>query len=146
MKIDVIPNGLEKYMIFIPNKNLVFVDSLQFMNSSLEKLVQNISDNDFNFLTGEFGSKYLELLKQKDIYPYKYMNSFERFCEKKLPGKKCFYRSLKDGTDDDGKKLNGHITDEEYLACIKIWNEFNMKNIGDYHNHYLKKAVLLLAN
>ena len=42
MKIDVIPNGLKKYMAFILNKNLVFIDSMQFMNSSLEKLVQNL--------------------------------------------------------------------------------------------------------
>ena len=54
---------------------------------------------------------------------------------------------MKDGTTDDkGKKLNGHITDEEYLTCIKIWNKFNIKNIGDYHDHYLKKDVLLLAD
>ena len=54
---------------------------------------------------------------------------------------------MKDATTDDkGKKLNGHITDEEYLTCIKIWNKFNIKNIGDYHDHYLKKDVLLLAD
>ena len=38
VKIDVIPNGLEKYMAFFLNKNLVFIDSMQFMNSSLDKL------------------------------------------------------------------------------------------------------------
>ena len=42
MKIDVIPNGLEKYMVSIFNKNLVFIDSMQFMNSSLKKLVENL--------------------------------------------------------------------------------------------------------
>ena len=62
MKIYIIPNGLEKYMAFILN-NLVFIDSMEFMNSSLEKLVQNLSDNDFKYLTQEFGSKDLELLK-----------------------------------------------------------------------------------
>ena len=50
-------------MTFILNKNLVFIDSMQFMNSSLEKLVENLSDNDFKYLTEEFGSKTLELLK-----------------------------------------------------------------------------------
>ena len=56
------------------------------------------------------------------------MNSFKRFSEGKLPDEKCFYRSLKDGTTgDNGKKLNGHISDEECLICIKISNEFNMK-------------------
>ena len=57
VKIDVIPNGLEKYMAFILYKNIVFNDSMQFMNSSLEKLVKNLSDNDFKYLTEEFGSK-----------------------------------------------------------------------------------------
>ena len=147
VKIDVIPNGLEKYMEFFLNKNLVFIDSMQFMNSSLEKLVKNLSDNDFKYLTEEFGSKNLELLKQKDAYPYEYMDSFKRFNEEKLPDKKCFYSSVKDGTTgDNGKKLDGHISDADYLTCKKIWNEFNMKNMGDYHDHYLKKDVLLLAD
>ena len=69
VKTDVIPNGLEKYMAFFLNKNLVFIDSMQFMNSSLEKLVKNLTDNDFKYLTEEFGSKNLELLKQRDAYP-----------------------------------------------------------------------------
>ena len=47
------------------NKNLVFIHSIQFMNSSLEKLVENVTDDDFKYLTEEFGSKNLELLKQK---------------------------------------------------------------------------------
>ena len=88
VKIDVIPNRLEKYMEFILNKNLVFIDSMQFMNSSLEKLVKNLSD--FKYLTEEFGSKNLELLKQKDAYPYQYMDSFKRFSEEKLPDKNIF--------------------------------------------------------
>ena len=57
VKINLIPNGLEIYMSFILNKNLVFIDSIQFMNSSLEKLVKNLSDDDFKYLTQEFGSK-----------------------------------------------------------------------------------------
>ena len=61
-------------MAFILNKNFVFIDSMQFMNSSLEKLVKNLSDNDFKYLTQEFDSKNLELSKQKDAYPYHYMN------------------------------------------------------------------------
>ena len=69
IKIDVIPNRLEKYMTFILNKNLVFIESMQFMNPSLEKLVKNLSDDDFKYLTEELGSKNLELLKQKDTYP-----------------------------------------------------------------------------
>ena len=59
VKIDVIPNGLEKYMAFILNKHFVFIDIMQFMISSLEKLVKNLSDNDFKYLIEEFGSKNL---------------------------------------------------------------------------------------
>ena len=46
-----------------------------------------MSDNDFKYLTEEFGSKNLELLKQKGAYPYEYMNSYERFNEERLPDK-----------------------------------------------------------
>ena len=48
----------------------MFIDSMQFMNSSLDKLVKNLSDKDFKYLIEEFGSEYLELLKQKGAYPY----------------------------------------------------------------------------
>ena len=51
VKIDAIPKRLEKYMANILNKNLVFIDSMQSMNPSLEKLVKNLSDNDFKYLT-----------------------------------------------------------------------------------------------
>ena len=77
-------------MAFILNKNLVFIDSVQFMNSSLEKLVKNFSDSDFKYLTQQFGSKNLELFKQKGAYPYEYMNSFTRFSAEKIPDKNVF--------------------------------------------------------
>ena len=59
MKISVIPNGLEKCMVFFFNKNLMFIDSMQTRSSSLNKLVKNISDKDFKYLVEEFGSKNL---------------------------------------------------------------------------------------
>ena len=65
------------------------------MNSGLDKLVKNLSDEDFKYLEEEFGSKKLELLKQKGAYLYEYMNSFARFKEKKLPARKCFFSSTK---------------------------------------------------
>ena len=91
LKIIVIPNGLEKYMAFFLGKNLVFIDSMQFMNSSLDKLVKNLSDEDFKHLLKEFGSENLEILKQKGAYPYEYMNSLERFNEEKLCARKYFF-------------------------------------------------------
>ena len=57
---------------------------MQFMNSSFEKLVKNLADNYFKYLTQEFGFKSLELLKQNDAYPYEYINGFKKFSEKKI--------------------------------------------------------------
>ena len=51
--------------------------------------------------------------------------------------------------DNDDEKviiLNGHISFKDYLTCEKIWDKSDMKNMGDYHNHYLKKDVLLLIS
>ena len=60
----------------------MFIDSMQFMDSSLDKLVKSLSDKGFKYLIKEFGSENLELLKQKGAYPYYYINNFERFNEK----------------------------------------------------------------
>ena len=74
------------------------------------------------------------------------MNGFKRFSEEKLHDRKCFYSSVKDGTtDDNGEILDGHINDEEYLTCKETWDKFDMKNMSDYHDHYLKLDVLLLT-
>ena len=70
-------------MTFTINNTLVFIDSMQFMNSSLDSLVRNLSDNDFKYLSEEF----LKLIKQKGVYPYEYMDSFEKLSDDKLPDK-----------------------------------------------------------
>ena len=62
----------------------MFIDSMHFMNSSSDKLVKKLSDEDFKYFIEEFSSENLELLKQKGAYPYEYMNSFEKFNEEKL--------------------------------------------------------------
>ena len=134
-------------MAFFLGKNLLFIDSMQFMNSSLDKIVKNLVDEDFKYLVKEFGSENLEILKQKGAYPYEYLNSIERFNEEKLRAKKYLFCSTKKGkTDADGKISDGRISIEDYLMCEKIWDKFKMKNMGDYHDHYLKKDVLLLAD
>ena len=103
VKISVISNGLENNMAFF-SKNLLFIDCMQFMNSSLDTLVKKLSDEHFKYLIEEFGSKNLELLKQKGDYPYEYMNSFERINEEKLPARKYFFSLIKTGKIvDDGK-------------------------------------------
>ena len=113
------------------------------MNSSLDKLVKNVSDEDFKY----FSSENLELLKQKGAYPYEYMNSFEKFNEEKLPARKYFYSSKKDGKISDGSKISdGHISVKGCLKCEQTWDKFEMKNMGDYHDHYLIKDVLLLTD
>ena len=65
VKISVIPNGLEKCMAFTLNKNLVFIDSMVFMNSSLDKLVKNLSDKDFKYFSEEFSNEQLKFSKRK---------------------------------------------------------------------------------
>ena len=64
-----IPNGLEKYMSFTLDKNIIFIDSMLFMNSSLDKLVKNMGSKDFKYLSEVFKGKRLELVKEKGVYP-----------------------------------------------------------------------------
>ena len=135
VKVDVIPNRLEKYMAFII-KSLVFIDSMQFVNSCLDALVKNLTYNDFKYLSQKFNGKQLNLIKQKGVYPYEYMNSFEKFPEDKSPDRCEFYSSLKDGC----------ISEKDYLHAVNVWNEFKMKLLVDYYDLYLKTDVLLLID
>ena len=59
------------------------------MNSSLKKLVKNLMDDDFKYLTEEFGSQNLELIKQKGVYPYEYMDVL-----KDLMKKNCLIKNV----------------------------------------------------
>ena len=83
-------------MAFTINRNLIFIDSMQFVNSSLDSLVKNLSDNDFKYLSEEFSSDLLKLVKEKGVYPYEYMNSYKTFSEDKLPDRSKCFSSLKD--------------------------------------------------
>ena len=123
-------------MAFAINTNLVFIDSMQFMNSSLDSLVKNFSDNDFKYLSEEFSGEFLKLVKQKEVYLYEYMGSFKMFSEKKLPDRCKFFSSLKDKC----------ISEKGYLKADNISNVFKMNTMGDYHDRYLKTDVLLLAD
>ena len=122
MDINVILNNMEKYMAFMLGKHLVFIDSLQFMSSSLDKLVSNLSNDAFKYTSEEIkNDKKLKLMKQKGIYPYDYMDSFNRFSEKKLPNKDDFYSILNDE----------HISDTQYVHAINVWMTFKFKNMGE---------------
>ena len=59
-------------MAFTINRNLVFIDSMQFMNSSLDSLVKNLSDKDFKYLSEKFSCEFLKLVKEKGVCPYEY--------------------------------------------------------------------------
>ena len=75
-------------------------------------------------------------MKQKGIYPYDYMDSFNKFSEKKLPNKDDFYSILNDK----------HISDTQYLHAIKVWKAFKLEDMGKYHDLYAGPDVLLLAD
>ena len=123
-------------MAFTINRNLVFIDSMQFMNSSLDSLVKNLSDNNFKYLSEEFSREFLKLVKQKEVYPYEYMDSFQKFSKDKLPDRCVFFSSLKDEC----------IREKDHLKASNIWNVFKMNTMGDFHDLYLKTDVLLLAD
>ena len=82
-------------------------------------------------LSEEFSCEFLKLVKQKGVYPYEYMDSFEKFSENKLPDKSNFFSSLKDEC----------ISEKDYQRANNIWNAFKMNSMGDYHDLYLKTDV-----
>ena len=90
LKINVIPNGLEKYMSFSINNKLSFIDSFQFLSSLLDSLVKNLSNDYFNYLSQKFDNNVLDLVKQKRFYSYEYMSDFEK-SKKQLASKEKFY-------------------------------------------------------
>jgi hypothetical protein len=137
-KISPIANNFEKYMSFTIN-NLKFIDSAQFMNESLEKLVESLNNdiNKFNNLKSVFNNvNDCKLLTRKGIYPYDYMNSFSKFDEEQLPPISSFYSKL----------TNNECNNEDYEYAKLIWETFKIKNMGDYHDLYLLSDVLLLSD
>ena len=135
MNINAIPNNMEKYMAFMLGNHLTFIDSFQFMSSGLDKLVSNLPKEALKFTSQKFQGKKLDLMSQKGVYPYDFMDSFDKFDEK-LPLKKEFYSLLNDE----------HISDKDYEHAQNVWNTFNLKNMGEYHDLYLKSDILLLAD
>ena len=142
-EIRCIPNNDEKYISFsrIISKDkkfeLRFLDSFKFMASSLSALTDNLKKSGlekFIYLKKEFGEKF-ELLTQKGIYPYDYMDGIERFQEQ-LPPQKDFYSQLNDAG----------VSDEDYQYAQMIWKKFQIADLGDYHDLYLKTDVMLLAD
>ena len=95
--VSVIAQNAEKYMAFYINNNLAFIDSLQFMNSSLEKLASNLTEDDFIYTKKYFTDPVqFNLMKRKGVYPYDYMDSFSKFNDTELPEREEFYSLLTD--------------------------------------------------
>ena len=136
MSINVIPCNMEKYMAFMLGQNLVFIDSFQFMSSSLSNLVNNLPAEAFKHTGQVFQGEQLSLMAKKGVYPYDYMNSFEKFEDSRLPKKEDFFSIMN----------NEHITDEEYQHAQNVWNEFGLSSMGEYHDLYLKSDILLLTD
>ena len=136
ININAIPNNMEKYMAFMLGNHLTFIDSFQFISSSLDKLVSNLPKDDLIYTSKAFKGKRLNLMSQKGVYPYDFMDSFEKFKQTKLPTKDQFYSILNDQ----------HITDDEYDHAEKVWNTFMIMTMGEYHDLYLVSDVLLLTD
>ena len=100
----------------------------------LDAVVKNLTDNNFKYLSQEFSGDLLELVKQKGVYPYEYMDSFEKFSE--WLNKCKFLSCLKDEC----------ISKKDYLHATNVWNVFKMNTMGNCHDLYLKTDVLLLAD
>ena len=128
-----IANNMEKYITFSVG-GLRFIDSLNFLQGSPDSLVSATPKESLK-ITSTI-SKGSDLLYKKGIYPYEYMDSWGRFSEAKLPDKEKFYSKLNDE----------HITDEEYAHAQTVWETFECKTLGDYHDLYVKTDVVPLAD
>ena len=132
---------------------LEFKDSLQFLNSSLEKLVNNLKDkgvkegksiketfpNTYAYLKKDWNHIHedaFELLTRKGVYPYEFMDSWEKMKERTLPSKDEYYSKL------TGK----NISEKDYEFAKNIYHTFKLKNLGELHDLYIGRDVNLLAD
>ena len=101
----------------------------KFNNDLIKKLKNTYSfcDNDLN--------KFVLLLR-KGVYPYEYMDSWERFNETSLPNKEDFYSNL--NMED--------ISDIDYRHGNNVFKGFKLENLGGYHDLYVQSDTLLLAD
>ena len=151
-EITAIPNNEEKYVSFslkiiwgefednegkkhLKHHEIRFVDSLKFMNYPLADLVKNLGKNDLHCLKRFFPEEWqTDLLSRKGVFPYEFMDSFEKF-HFTLPEKDAFF-----------SQLTGEISDEDFSHARKVWEKFGMTDLGEYHDLYLKTDVFLLTD
>ena len=110
LKINAIPNNMERYMAFMLGNNLTFIDSFQFMSSSLDKLVSNMRKEDLKYTSTAFYGYKLDLMTKKRVYPYDFMESMEKFEMKELPKIEEFYRTLNEE----------HISEKDYNHAKEV--------------------------
>ena len=144
-KFKVIPKSTEKFLSFSLD-NIKFLDSFQFMSASLDSLVGNlrhsgiesfkITTSIFEEKYGEINEKDLDILLKKSTYPYEYIDCFQKFEKKKLPKYEKFYSALN----------FSNVGQEKYNEAQYIWNRFNCKTIGDFHDLYVLLDTALLAD
>ncbi|KAK3757134.1 hypothetical protein RRG08_049801 [Elysia crispata] len=135
-RMSCIPNNTEKYISFSLGQ-LRFIDSAQFLLASLDKLVAANKPETFQITTHyEPDQHKRKLLLRKGVYPYEYMDSWERFEETQLPPKEAFYSKLSDG----------HISDSDYTHAQRVWETFGCQTLGNYTDLYCRTDVLILAD
>ncbi|KAJ8914908.1 hypothetical protein NQ315_016062 [Exocentrus adspersus] len=141
-RVDLFPITKEKYISFTKNldQNLIklrFIDSFRFMNSSLDTLASSLTE--FPNLKEQFPDldKYqFNLLTRKGIFCYDYIDNMEKFDATVLPSIDRFYNKLTDSS----------ISDEDYQHAKNVWAAFNIKNLGEYTDLYMKTDILLLVD
>ena len=112
---------------------LRFIDSFKFMSSSLDSLVNNLACRNNKFLGfKDYNESQYKLLIRKGIYPYEYMDDWDKFKERK----EAFYSKL----------AMAGVSDQDYEHPHRVWSEFGIKDLGEYHDLYLCTEVILLAN
>ena len=137
---------------FVRAVSLVFVDSVRHLQSSLDRLVSFLPQNKFDNMTKCFDKEQLSLLTRKGIFPYEYLDGFERLAENKLPSIEKFNSHLSCGKvyeneERDVKEIRGNcISKEDYDYACQVFEKINCKNLGDYTKLYCLTDSLLLAD
>ena len=107
------------------------------MSSSFDSLAENLVRSGKKLFGFEdYSELQYDLLTRKGVYPYEYINSWDRFEETQLPPIDVFYSNLNVSS----------ISDKDYQHAQRVWKGFGIHNLGDYHDLYLRTDVVLLAN
>ena len=114
-----------------------FLDSYRFLSGSLDTLVTTLETKDYCQLSKHF-QKNCDILQKKGVFPYSFLDSFEKLYEKLLPQYGDQWINSLCGQID--------VSEEDVQHANKVWNEFGRKNFGDYLMLYLKTDVILLAD